>query len=65
LRAEVQKGLSSPTNVRAFLSSTDLITKDFVAGISQNATEETSDFLPEISRLNLERKFEYIIFRVP
>jgi hypothetical protein len=55
----VQKGLSAPQNVRAFLPVTDMITKDFVDGLTSGPI---ADFLPDISRLNLEREFDFRIW---
>ncbi|XP_053674492.1 cytochrome P450 302a1, mitochondrial [Anopheles nili] len=63
IRSELQKGLSSPQSVRNFLPATDKITKEFVArlksktGQHQDNTAESiliEDFMPDISRLNLE-----------
>uniref|UniRef100_A0A182JET2 Cytochrome P450 n=1 Tax=Anopheles atroparvus TaxID=41427 RepID=A0A182JET2_ANOAO len=66
IRSELQKGLSSPQSVRNFLPATDKITKEFVARIKPMLESQTSktqddcvflmeDFMPPISRLNLER----------
>lgn len=60
LRSEFQKGLSSPNHIRQFLSDADAITKQFVSQVQPNYTNnpnEIEDFLPELSRLNLECKF--------
>ncbi|XP_058053646.1 cytochrome P450 302a1, mitochondrial [Anopheles bellator] len=60
IRSELQKGLSAPQSVRNFLPATDQITKEFVARIQTTSAPETDgpfvvdDFLPIISRLNLE-----------
>uniref|UniRef100_A0A182SYJ7 Cytochrome P450 n=1 Tax=Anopheles maculatus TaxID=74869 RepID=A0A182SYJ7_9DIPT len=64
IRSELQKGLSSPQNVRNFLPSTDKITKEFIARLKSQLEAEqqcsgTKNFLiedamPLISRLNLE-----------
>lgn len=51
LRSEFQKGLSSPANIREFLNDSDAITKEFVSQIQSSICD---DFLPELSRLNLE-----------
>lgn len=59
LRSEFQKGLSSPNHVRQFLSDSDAITKQFVSHVQATCTNnpnEIEDFLPELSRLNLECK---------
>lgn len=53
LRSEFQKGLSAPKHIRQFLNNADAITKDFVTQM-QRRNVETMDFLPELSRLNLE-----------
>ncbi|XP_053662324.1 cytochrome P450 302a1, mitochondrial [Anopheles marshallii] len=64
IRSELQKGLSSPQNVRNFLPSTDKITKEFIAGLKAKMEAEPQsssiksllieDVMPLISRLNLE-----------
>uniref|UniRef100_A0A182NIJ1 Cytochrome P450 n=1 Tax=Anopheles dirus TaxID=7168 RepID=A0A182NIJ1_9DIPT len=58
IRSELQKGLSSPQNVRNFLPATDKITKEFIARLKPNPAENNlllvDDFMPSISRLNLE-----------
>lgn len=60
LRKELQKGLSTPKNIRQFLSDSDGITKEFIAQMqpttSDNA-DDIPDFLLELSRLNLERNY--------
>lgn len=57
IRSEFQKGLSSPSNVRNFLPEADDITKEFVSKLkSTKAGEDIPDFLPILSRLNLESK---------
>jgi len=56
----VQKGLSSPQNVRNFLPFTDQITKEFIELIVKKRIgvplDGNNDFLDELSRLNLECK---------
>lgn len=57
LRSELQKGLSSPSHIRQFLCDSDSITKTFIETIPETAeidAEHIADFLPELSRLNLE-----------
>lgn len=57
LRSEFQKGLSSPNHIRQFLNDSDQITKEFVSQIKPSTgtdAETVEDFLPELSRLNLE-----------
>ncbi|XP_031640916.1 cytochrome P450 302a1, mitochondrial [Contarinia nasturtii] len=55
LRSEFQKGLSSPNHIRQFLNDSDKITKEFVSQVQPTIdTENVADFLPELSRLNLE-----------
>ncbi|XP_055318512.1 cytochrome P450 302a1, mitochondrial [Sitodiplosis mosellana] len=57
LRSEFQKGLSSPSHIRQFLCDSDSITKEFIAQVEPTKTtdaELVEDFLPELSRLNLE-----------
>lgn len=59
LRSEFQKGLSSPNHIRNFLTSSDNITKEFIHHIKptmSNDPQMVNDFLPELSRLNLECK---------
>lgn len=59
LRSEFQKGLSSPNHIRQFLNDADAITKQFVSQVKPtclNNPNEIEDFLPELSRLNLECK---------
>lgn len=67
LRSEFQKGLSSPTHIRQFLSDSDSITKEFLANIQQgnNTTKPQviEDILPELSRLNLECKLNSFSLR--
>lgn len=58
LRSELQKGLSSPTHVKQFLSQTDDITREFISHLNvTNPNETVPDLLPELARLNLERKY--------
>ncbi|XP_059612609.1 cytochrome P450 302a1, mitochondrial [Phlebotomus argentipes] len=52
LRAQVQKNLSSPQIVKQFLAAVDEITREFLEKLDLDRAEE--DFLPELSRLNLE-----------
>lgn len=59
LRSEFQKGLSAPKHIRQFLSNADAITREFVTQI-QPKNIETEDFLPELSRLNLECKIMFL-----
>ncbi|XP_037044691.1 cytochrome P450 302a1, mitochondrial isoform X1 [Bradysia coprophila] len=55
IRSEFQKGLSSPTNVRSFLSVTDDITDEFVINLEDTrVNDDVPDFLPTLARLNLE-----------
>ncbi|XP_058834560.1 cytochrome P450 302a1, mitochondrial [Topomyia yanbarensis] len=55
IRSELQKGLSSPQSVRNFLPLTDQVTSEFVANIKpSDKRERVPDFMPAISRLNLE-----------
>lgn len=56
MRAELQKGLSKPQNVRNFLPSVDEIVAEFINNLLGSCTEskEIDDMLEEISRLNLE-----------
>lgn len=54
LRAELQKGLSSPQNVRQFLPLADEIIREF---IGQQKSGFILDYLNEIERLNLECKY--------
>lgn len=58
IRSEFQRGLSAPASVRNFLPETNLIVKEFVANIKSSSLSlrqnEIPDFLPELSRLNLE-----------
>uniref|UniRef100_A0A6E8VP05 Cytochrome P450 n=1 Tax=Anopheles coluzzii TaxID=1518534 RepID=A0A6E8VP05_ANOCL len=58
IRSELQKGLSSPQNVRNFLPATDKITKEFVTRLRAQMEPGKSilieDFMPLVSRLNLE-----------
>lgn len=57
IRSEFQKGLSSPSNVRSFLSDTDDIIKEFANKLEDTQVDEVvPDFLVILSRLNLERK---------
>lgn len=57
IRSEFQKGLSSPTNVRSFLSDIDEITKEFTSNLDETLVDaEVPDFLLILSRLNLERR---------
>lgn len=59
IRSEFQKGLSSPSNVRSFLSDTDEITKEFASKLEDTQVDEdVPDFLVILSRLNLERKHD-------
>ncbi|XP_026472405.1 cytochrome P450 302a1, mitochondrial-like [Ctenocephalides felis] len=53
LRSEFQKGLSAPHCARQFFKSADQITSEFCHHINEIASD-CKDFLPEISRLNLE-----------
>lgn len=59
LRSEFQKGLSSPGHIRQFLCNSDAITKEFVSQMKPrpHPTQDSDDFLPELSRLNLECKY--------
>lgn len=58
IRSEFQRGLSAPASVRNFLPETNLIVKEFVANIKSSTAlmneNEIQDFLPDLSRLNLE-----------
>ena len=56
LRSELQKGLSSPQNVRNFLPKADNVTQHFINNLSDYFDDNNviSDMLPEVSRLNLE-----------
>lgn len=55
LRSELQKGLSSPKNVRNFLPIADEVIKEFIDEIRINDKNGLIiDFLPELERLNLE-----------
>ncbi|CAO1322094.1 unnamed protein product [Diamesa hyperborea] len=56
LRSELQKGLSSPQNVRNFLPKADGVTHQFINNLSAYFDDNNviSDMLPEVSRLNLE-----------
>lgn len=54
LRAELQKGLSSPQNVRQFLPLADEVIKEFV---NLQKSGFILDYLNDIERLNLECKF--------
>ena len=52
----MQKGLSSPQNVRNFLPKADSVTQQFINSLSTNFDNVNviNDMLPEVSRLNLE-----------
>lgn len=54
IRSELQKGLSSPQSVRNFLPLTDKVTREFVASMNSTENDCVKDFMPAISRLNLE-----------
>ncbi|XP_001661673.2 cytochrome P450 302a1, mitochondrial [Aedes aegypti] len=54
IRSELQKGLSSPQSVRNFLPLTDKVTREFVASMNSTEHDCVPDFMPAISRLNLE-----------
>lgn len=57
MRSEFQKALSSPKQAKNFVPDADEITNEFVKNIkTTEATKEVPDFLPELARLNLERK---------
>lgn len=59
LRAELQKGLSSPAHVRRMLAETEDITREFLeSSVGRGGGEKgVLDVLPELSRLNLEREW--------
>lgn len=59
LRSEFQKGLSAPHCARQFFKSADQITSEFCHHINEIASD-CKDFLPEISRLNLECKYNEV-----
>lgn len=52
----MQKGLSSPQNVRDFLPKADSVTHQFINNLSAYFDDNNviNDMLPEVSRLNLE-----------
>lgn len=55
LRAELQKGLSSPQHVRNLLGETERITREWLqSGVVEANVDGVFDVLPELSRLNLE-----------
>lgn len=63
IRVELQKGLSSPQNVRNFLPAVDKVILEFIQSFPKflNHDHSSADFLTELSRLNLERKYCYEI----
>lgn len=65
LRSEFQKGLSAPNYIRQFLNDSDKITKEFVSQVQPTVdSENVDDFLPELSRLNLECKLQHYTFDI-
>lgn len=56
IRSKLQKGISSPKNVRDFLPRADEAVKDFVRTLPQqfNGQSEIPEMLDEVSRLSLE-----------
>lgn len=55
LRSELQKGLSSPANVKAFLATADSVVREFLDDRLKDFSF-VPDFLGDLERLNLECK---------
>ncbi|EEB13546.1 cytochrome P450, putative [Pediculus humanus corporis] len=54
LRSFFQKGLSSPKNVRSYISQTNDIVDCFISHLGDSQSSKTEDFINKLSRLFLE-----------
>lgn len=57
MRSEFQKGLSSPKAVRSMLPDSEQIIREWLQHLDIQDSLIIPDMLPELSRLNLERKY--------
>lgn len=64
MRSEFQKGLSSPKAVRSMLPDSEQIIREWLENLNIQDNETIEDMLPELSRLNLERKYSNIIINM-
>jgi cytochrome P450 len=66
LRTILQRAISIPRNVRAYIPASDVTIQHFLQLVRARVNKEPDDFLPELSRVFGEREFlQLLTFFVP